>query len=124
MAELPDELRAAAEDQAQARLQMSIHGYAKYLTPEAVDSLRESVKGVPPRVNKFEIDSAEGAGDEFAIDVRYFQRDDSFVIRSRWRRIDGAWMVVHAQRIWREGEAQPGFVSRLVASVLGRLRLG
>jgi hypothetical protein len=122
MAELPDDLRAAVEDQARARTEMSIQGYAKFLTPEAVDSLRESVRGMPPRVNKFEIDAAEGSADDYTIDVRYFQRDESFVIRSRWRRLPEGWMVVHAQRLWREGEAQPGFFSRLLASVLGGLR--
>ena len=96
MAELPEDLRTAAEDQAQARVEMSIKGYAKYLTPEATDSLRASAKGMPPRVIRFEVDAVEGGGDGYTIDVRYFQRDESFVVRSRWRQRDGAWMVVHA----------------------------
>jgi hypothetical protein len=122
MAELPDDLRAAVEDQARARTEMSIRGYAKYLKPEAVDSLRESVKGMPARVNKFEIDAVEAGGDGYTVDVRYFQRDESFVVRSRWRSLAEGWMVVHAERIWREGEARPGFFSRLLASVLGGRR--
>jgi len=119
MAELPEDLRTAAEDQAQARVEMSIKGYAKYLTPEATDSLRASAKGMPPRVNRFEVDAVEGGGDGYTINVRYFQRDESFVVRSRWRQRDDAWMVVHAERLWREGEARPGLVSRVLAKVLG-----
>lgn len=119
MAEIPDDLRASTEDQAQARVEMSIRGYAKYLTPEATDSLRASSKGMPPRVNRFEVHAVEGGGDGYTIDVRYFQRDESFVVRSRWQRRDGAWMVVHAERLWGEGEAQPGLVSRVLAKVLG-----
>jgi len=119
MAELPEDLRTAAEDQAQARVEMSIQGYAKYLTPEATDSLRASSKGMPPRVNRFEVDAVEGGGDGYRIDVRYFQRDESFVVRSRWQRRDYAWMVVHAERLWREGDAQPGLISSVLAKVLG-----
>ncbi len=118
MAELPEDLRSSVEDQAQARIEMSIQGYAKYLTPEATDSLRASSRGLPPRVNRFEIDAAAGGGDGYTIDVRYFQRDESFVVRSRWRRRDDAWMVVHAERLWREGEARPGLISRVLAKVL------
>jgi len=119
MAELPEDLRTAAEDQAQARVEMSIQGYAKYLTPEATDSLRASAKGMPPRVNRFEVGAVEGGGDGYTIDVRYFQRDESFVVRSRWRQRDDAWMVVHAERLWRDGEAKPGVISRVLAKVLG-----
>lgn len=119
MAELPDDLLASAEDQARSRVEMSIQGYAKYLTPEATDSLRASSKGIPPRVSRFEVHAVEGGGDGYTVDVRYFQRDESFVVRSRWQRRDGVWMVVHAERLWREGEAQPGLVSRMLAKVLG-----
>ena len=119
MVELPDKLRASVEDQAQARVEMNIQGYAKYLTPEATDSLRASSKGMPPRVNRFEVDAVESGGDNFTIDVRYFQRDESFVVRSRWQRRDDAWMVVRAEWLWRDGEAQPGLVSRVLAKVLG-----
>ena len=119
MNDLPEDLRCSVEDQAQARVEMSIQGYAKYLTPEATDSLRASAKGMPPRVNRFEIDEIESSGDKYTIDVRYFQRDESFVVRSRWQRRDDAWMVVHAERLWSEGEAQPGLISRLLAKVLG-----
>ena len=74
---------------------------------------------MPPRVNRFEMDAVEGGGNGYTIDVRYFQRDESFVVRSRWRRRDDVWTVVHAERLWREGEAQPGFISRVLAKVLG-----
>ncbi|MCH7810057.1 MAG: hypothetical protein IH863_05715 [Chloroflexi bacterium] len=74
---------------------------------------------MPPRVNRFEVDEEESGGDGYTIDVRYFQRDESFVVRSRWQRRDDAWMVVHAERLWREGEAQPGLISRVLAKVLG-----
>ncbi len=76
---------------------------------------------MPPRVNRFEVDAVEGGGGKYTIDVRYFQRDESFVVRSRWQRRDDAWMVVHAERLWREGEAQPGIISRMMAKVLGPL---
>ena len=121
MTELPEDLRGSVEDQAKARIAMSIQGYAKYLTPEATDSLRASAKGMPPRVNRFEVDEIESSGDKYTIDVRYFQRDESFVVRSRWQRRDDAWMVVHAERLWREGEARPGVISRVMAKVLAPL---
>ncbi len=121
MSDLPDDLRSSVEDQAQARIEMSIQGYAKYLAPEATDSLRASAQGMPPRVNRFEVDAVEGGGGKYTIDVRYFQRDESFVVRSRWQRRDDAWMVVHAERLWREGEAKPGLISRVMAKVLGPL---
>ena len=121
MSDLPDDLRSSVEDQAQARIEMSIQGYAKYLTPEATDSLRASAQGMPPRVNRFEVDAVEGGGGKYTIDVRYFQRDESFVVRSRWQRRDDAWMVVHAERLWREGEARAGIISRVMAKGLAPL---
>jgi len=45
MAELPADLAAAVNDQAEARVAMSIQGYAKYLTPEAVDTLQLPSRG-------------------------------------------------------------------------------
>jgi hypothetical protein len=116
---LPADLRQAISDQAQARIEMNIQGYAKFLTPEAIDSLRSSFPGIPPRVNRYEIDAIEGGVSEYSADIRYFSRDDSFVVRSRWRKQGADWQVVHAERLWVEGEERPGFLSRLAASVLG-----
>lgn len=121
MADLPADLLACVEDQAKARVEMSIQGYAKYLTPEAVDSLRGSFQGMPPRVNRYEIDASEELGADFVVDVRYFIRDDSFVIRSRWHSGDEGWKVTHAERVWREGEARPGLISRVLARLLAPL---
>lgn len=118
MPELPADLQQAVSDQAQARVDMSIQGYAKYLTPEAIDSLRASFPGVPPRVNRFEIDGVDAAGSDYVVNMRYFSREDSFVVRSRWRKQGEAWMVAHAERLWREGDKRPGFFSRLAGSVL------
>jgi hypothetical protein len=116
---LPADLRQVITDQAQARVAMNIQGYAKYLTPEAIDSLRSSFPGIPPRVNRFEVDVVEGSGSEFTVGVRYFARDDSFVVRSRWRKQGEGWLVVHAERLWASGEKRPGIVSRLAAKLLG-----
>lgn len=121
MAELPADLQQAVDEQAQARLAMSVQGYAKYLTPEAVDSLRASFSGIPPRVNRYDVASVEELGSDFVVDVRYYSRDDPFVVRSRWARQGEAWMVVHAERLWSEGDKRPGFFSRLAGSVLRRL---
>ena len=118
MAELPADLRTCVEDQAQARVEMNVHGYAKYLTPEAVDTLRGSFQGMPPRVGRLEVDSVVGEGSDFWVDVRYFIRDESFVIRSRWSKRNDAWRVVHAERVWAEGEKGPGLISRLTARAL------
>jgi hypothetical protein len=119
MAELPADLKTCVEDQAKARVEMSIEGYAKFLMPEAVDSLRGSFQGTPPRVGRFEIDSVDEEGSDFWVNVRYFIRDESFIIRSRWTKRDDAWRVVHAERIWSEGEKRPGLVSRWAGKVLG-----
>jgi hypothetical protein len=121
MADLPADLDAAVNDQASARVAMNIQGYAKYLAPEAVDSLRASFPGIPPRVSRYDIASIVGGNSDYTIDVRYYVRDESFIVRSKWRHTDGAWGVVHAERLWSEGESRPGFLSRLVGSVLGRL---
>ena len=116
---LPADLRQAITDQAQARVEMNITGYAKFLTPEAIDSLRSSFPGIPPRVNRFEVDAVEGGGGEFTVGVRYFSRDDSFVVRSRWRKQGEGWLVVHAERLWAEGDKRPSLISRLAVKVLG-----
>jgi hypothetical protein len=122
MAELPADLQQVVDDQARARIAMNVQGYAKYLTPEAVDSLRASFSGIPPRVNRYEIASSELYGSEYVVDVRYYSRDEPFVVRSRWARQGDAWMVVHAERLWAEGDKRPGFFSRLVGSLLRTLR--
>jgi len=128
LVEPSEELLAAVCDQAEARVRMDIQSYAKYLTPEATDTLRASFPGVPPRVAAYEIDGHESRGLDHVFDVRYSARDVSFVVRSRWRKLDGVWMVVHAEPA-RGGEADngPDVISRLVGALLralGRLRRG
>lgn len=118
-ATLPPDLEQAVTEQSQARVEMSIQGYAKYLTPEAIDTLRASFPGIPPRVSKYEIASTDGGGNDYVVEIRYSSRDDSFVVRSRWRKQDAGWMVVHAERLWAEGDKRPGLFSRLIAKILG-----
>ena len=118
MPDLPEDLNAAITDQADARVRADIQTYAKYLTPEAIDSLRASFPGIPPRVTRYEIASVESRGAEYVCHVRYSARDDSFVVRSRWRREGESWVVAHAERLWAEGEKRPGLLSRLAGSVL------
>jgi hypothetical protein len=121
MAELPADLKQVVEEQAEARLAMSVQGYAKFLTPEAVDSLRASYSGIPPRVNRYDIAAVEETGGEYTVDIRYLARDDPFIVRSRWAKRGEAWMVVHAERLYSEGQKPPGFLSRMAGSVLRRL---
>src|SRR2546426_12526220 len=118
MPELPADLRTAVRAQAEARMEMNVRGYAKYLTPDAVDSLRASFPGLPPRVARFEIHPQETIGADYVVHVRYFTREDSFVVRSRWHQEKDGWMVVNAERLWAEGERRPGVLSRIAASVL------
>jgi hypothetical protein len=118
VAELPKDLEEAVKAQAEARLAMSIQGYAKYLTPEAVDTLRASFQGIPPRVSSYEVTSVRENGGSYTVEVTYRSRDDDFVVRSRWKRLDADWMVAHAERLWAEGEARPGPFSRAIGSVL------
>lgn len=118
MPDLPADLEAAVRDQANARVAMNIQGYARYLTPEAVDSLRASFPGVPPRVSGYDIASVSATGSDYTVDVRYNVRDTGFIVRSRWRRTDAGWGVVHAERLWEEGESRPGLLSRVAASIL------
>jgi len=99
---------------------MDVRGYAEHLTPEAVDTLRASFPGLPPRVSRYEIDRVEG-GSDYTVDVRYFVRNDSFVVRSKWRRVEGGWKVVHAERLWAEGEKRPGLLSRIAGALLAPL---
>jgi hypothetical protein len=119
MPDLPPDLEAAVRDQADARVAMNIQGYAKYLTPEAVDSLRASFPGVPPRVSGYDIASVSGSGSDYTVDMRYSVRGAGFIVRSKWRRADAGWGVVHAERLWEEGESRPGLLSRLAAKLLG-----
>jgi len=133
LVEPSEELLAAVCDQAEARVRMDIQSYAKYLTPEATDTLRASFPGVPPRVAAYEIDGHESRGLDHVFDVRYSARDVSFVVRSRWRKLDGVWMVVHAEPASLPGQGGgeadngPDVISRLVGALLralGRLRPG
>lgn len=121
MAQPPDALLAAVREQAEARVRMDVQGYARYLTPEAIDSLRASFPGLPPRVTALEIEKHEPRGADFIFDVRYSARDQSFVVRSRWRELSEGWRVVHAERLWAEGERRPGLLARLLASLLRAL---
>lgn len=116
---LPPDLEQAVSEQSQARVDMSIQGYTKYLTPEAIDTLRASFPGIPPRVDAYEIASTDGGGSDYVVEIRYSSRDDSFIVRSRWRNQDAGWMVVHAERLWAEGDKRPSFFSRLAAKLLG-----
>ncbi len=118
MPDLPPDLEASVRDQSEARVAMNIQGYAKYLTPEAVDTLRASFPGLPPRVSGYEIASVSGSGSDYTVGVRYTVRDAGFIVRSRWRRTEGEWEVAHAERLWAEGEGKPGFLSRLAGSLL------
>jgi hypothetical protein len=117
----PEELIYAVKGQAEARLRMDVSAFAKYLTPEAVESLRASFPGLPPRVNAYEIEKHEPRGADHVFDVRYSARADTFVVRSRWRKLDGGWMVVHAERLWTEGQKRPGVVSRVLGSIVRAL---
>ena len=120
MPDLPEDLLAAVNGQAQARVLRDIQGYAKYLTPQAIDSLRASFHGVPPRVSRHEIGSVEARGADFVVSVRYFVRDHPFVVRSRWHKEGDGWMIVHAERLWADGERRPGLLSRLAAWLMRR----
>ncbi len=117
--DLPEDLLAAVNEQAAARVAMNVQGYARHLTPAAIDSLRGSFRGLPPRVSGYDIASQQSLGADHAIDVRYSARSDSFIVRSRWTKQGERWMVAHAERLWAEGEPRPGFLSRLLAAVLG-----
>jgi len=118
MAELPADLAESVNEQAQARVDMSIQGYARFLTPEAVDSLRASFPGIPPRVSGFEVATVDQVGNDYVVDVRYSNREESFIVQSKWRKLESGWMVVHAERLWAAGDKRPGFFSKLAANLL------
>jgi hypothetical protein len=106
MPDLPPDLEACVREQ------------AEFLSPEAVDTLRSSFPGIPPRVSGYDIVSASGGGSDYTVEVQYRVRDAGFVVRSRWRRNDGEWGVVHAERLWGEDEGRPGLLSRVAATLL------
>jgi hypothetical protein len=92
MAELPAELAEAVNQQAQARVEMNIQGYARFLTPEAIDSLRASFPGVPPRVSGYEVANVDQSGSDYAVDIRYSNREASFIaleVAEAGRGVDG-----------------------------------
>jgi hypothetical protein len=105
-------------DQAEARVAMDVQRFAKYLTPAAIDSLRASFPGVPPRVSKYEIGETSGGGSEYEVNVRYFVRDEPFIVRSVWKKEANGWMVAFAERLWSEGEKRPGPLNRFAGSIL------
>jgi hypothetical protein len=121
VSEPPEELVLVVKDQAAARVRMDVQGFARYLTPEAIESLRASFPGLPPRVGSYEIEKHEPRGADHVFDVRYSSRGETFVVRSRWRLLEGGWMVIHAERLWAEGQKRPGIVSRLLGSVVRAL---
>ena len=121
MSEPPQDLILVVKDQAAARVRMDVQVFTRYLTPEAIESLRTSFPGLPPRVTAYEIAKHEPRGGDHVFDVRYSARADTFVVRSRWRKLASGWMVVHAERLWTEGEKRPGIVSRLLGSILRAL---
>jgi hypothetical protein len=122
MPEPPEDLLAAVRDEAEARVRMDVQGVAKHLTPQAVDTLRASFPGASPRLAGYEIQNHESRGGDYVFEVRYSARDLSFVVRSRWRKLEDGWMVVHAERAGGgEGEKKPGVLSRLVRSLLRAL---
>jgi hypothetical protein len=118
MADLPEDLAAAVSDQAEARVAMDVQRFAKYLTPTAIDSLRASFPGVPPRVSRYEIADTSGGGSEYEVNVRYFVRDESFIVRSEWKKNGDDWMVAFAERLWAEDEKRPGPLNKMAGSVL------
>jgi hypothetical protein len=118
----PQALLLVVREQAEARVRMDVSGVARYLTPEAVESLRASFPGLPPRVNAYEIAAQEARGDDWVFDIRYSARAENFVVRSRWRELSEGWRVVHAERLWAEGQKRPGPISRLLASLLRAVR--
>jgi hypothetical protein len=118
MPDLPEDLSAAVNEQAEARVAMNVQGFAKFLTPAAIDSLRASFPGVPPRVSRYEIGDTEADGSEYIVNVRYFVRDDPFIVRSTWRKETSGWVVAHAERLWEEGEKRPGPLNKLAGSVI------
>lgn len=100
---------------------MDVQGFAKYLTPDAIESLRASFPGLPPRVGAYEIEKHEPRGADHVFDVRYSARAESFVVRSRWRDLEEGWRVIHGERLWAEGDRRPGIISRLLGSILRAL---
>ncbi len=119
-----DELLAAVREQAEARVRADVRGYARHFTAEALETLRSSFPGVPPRVSGYEIVEQRPEGRDQVVAVRYEARESSFVVRSRWRRQAGGWRLVQAERLWRDGEKRPGVLSRLAGSVLRALGRG
>jgi hypothetical protein len=119
--EPPEDLLAAVRDEAEARVRMDVQAVAKHLTPEAVDTLRASFPGASPRLASYEIEKDESRGGDYVFDVRYSARDVSFVVRSRWRKLEDGWMVIHAERLSAESDKNSGILSRLVGSLLRAL---
>ena len=110
---LEDSLRRQAE----ARIAGDIATYTGFMTPEAMAALRASFAGMPPPVTAYEIASQKQEGDEHVVAVRY-SNGSSFVVRSRWRLVDGQWKAVHAERLLGEGEKPPSPLRRLLFRLL------
>jgi hypothetical protein len=92
-----DELRAAVEAQADARVRGDWATSASYMTPQAVLQLG-ALKLPPGRARKFRIlditsDDADGSAD-----VRY-EGSWTYVLRTRWQLIDGFWKATGSELV-------------------------
>jgi len=93
-----DTLREAVERQAEARVRGDDAAFASYMTPQALLQLGGSGLGAPvlPRARAYKLLDIIEHGDLAESVVRY-AGGGSYVVRTRWRLIDGVWKGVEAE---------------------------
>jgi hypothetical protein len=88
-------LRDAVEAQARARVKHDLAAFASYMTPQAIVQLGRQ-PAVPRRSRSFEVVSVSEDGADGMAEVR-FSGGGAYVLRTRWKQIDGRWKAVEAE---------------------------
>ncbi|MFQ5471672.1 MAG: hypothetical protein ACE5FA_02135 [Dehalococcoidia bacterium] len=90
------------ERHAKAILSMDIPQITTDLMPEPLMKLQEQAGGgMAMQIDSYEVLGHEIDGDDYLYDVKYVGKE-SFTVRARWSRVDGAWRIVDADLVDRE----------------------
>jgi hypothetical protein len=110
-----DELRAAIEAQADARVRVDDATFASYLTAKAILQLGAArLPSQQPRRSQVMDISEQDAGSAIS-DVLYSGGGWSYVLRTRWQLIDGLWRGTSAEVV--EGTVKAAWWRRLLRRI-------
>jgi hypothetical protein len=89
-----ENLQAAVEAQAAARVKGNIAAFAAYMTPQALLRMHRAGSGPRDRrSNSYQVLSVDESGDAGRSELR-FRGVANYVLRTRWERRNGVWKAV------------------------------